>query len=68
MSNKEIEVECASCGDRVLQEEINECPQCLEKVCNQCFNKDLDICYDCLDDLYLEEPNLKGLGKFHADE
>jgi predicted RNA-binding Zn-ribbon protein involved in translation (DUF1610 family) len=61
-------VECAACGEKVPLEDSFECPKCWDTMCKHCFNKDLNTCYDCLDDEYREEPNVKGLGKFHSDE
>jgi len=40
--------ECARCGVPLCSACANQCPECLEDYCDECFDLDVNLCIDCI--------------------
>jgi len=40
--------ECARCGAPLCSACANQCPECLEDYCDECFDLDVNLCIDCI--------------------
>ena len=42
------DTECARCGVPLCSACANQCPECLEDYCDECFDLDVNLCINCI--------------------
>ena len=42
------DTECARCGVPLCSVCANQCPECLEDYCDECFDSEVNLCIGCI--------------------
>lgn len=40
--------ECENCGEFILTDDSNQCVECCNDLCDECFDENNGLCEDCI--------------------